>query len=209
MDGDGIFIGLLVLVVEGPQALREKVRAAGERVHRLAPLELPPATPGLTASEAMTFSCIQLFAERVSAAVAGFSLNDADAPVVAEICRKLDGIPLAVELAAARVAALGIRELASRLDDRFRLLTSGRRTALPRQQTLAATLDWSHELLPPDEQVLLRRLAVFAGPFSLDGAVAAMVEPQRREGVVGAADASIGRCAFDSRSRAIDRPRWR
>ena len=180
-----------VIVTAVPQShllatSREPLRAAGERVHRLAPLELPPATPGLTASEAMTFSCIQLFAERVSAAVAGFSLNDADAPVVAEICRKLDGIPLAVELAAARVAALGIRELASRLDDRFRLLTSGRRTALPRQQTLAATLDWSHELLPPDEQVLLRRLAVFAGPFSLDGAVAAMVEPQRREGVVGA-----------------------
>lgn len=180
---------LIITVVPGCHLLatsREPLRAAGERVHRLAALDLPADTAGLTAARAMDFSCIHLFVERVGAALGGYALSDADAPFVAEICLRLDGIPLAVELAAARVAAFGIQGLAARLDDRFRLLTSGRRTALPRQQTLAATLDWSHELLPPEEQVLLRRLSVFTGPFSLDGALAIMVEPEARPGVVGA-----------------------
>jgi predicted ATPase len=89
-----------------------------------------------------------------------------------EICRRLDGVPLALELAAARIDVFGVRELAAHLDDRFRVLTSGRRTALPRHQTLGATLDWSYQLLPEAERVVLRRLAVFAGEFSLEAAVA-------------------------------------
>ena len=165
---------------------REPLRAAGERVHRLPPLEMPPPSAVLTAAEAMSFPTVQLFAERVAGSLGDFTLEDADAPFVAEICQKLDGIPLAVELAAARVEALGIRELAGRLDDRFRLLTSGRRTALPRHQTLAATLDWSYGLLPPEEQVVLRRLSVFAGGFSLDGAAAVAAEPSARPGVPAA-----------------------
>jgi hypothetical protein len=92
--------------------------------------------------------------------------------MIAAICRRLDGIPLGIELAAARAAALGIGELAARLDDRFQVLTGGRRTALPRHQTLRATLDWSYELLAEPERVILRRLAVFAGAFGLEGAVA-------------------------------------
>jgi predicted ATPase len=98
--------------------------------------------------------------------------------VIAAICRRLDGIPLAIELAAARVAALGIEEVAARLDDRFQLLTDGRRTALPRHQTLRATLDWSFELLPEPERVILRRLAVFAGAFNLEAAGAVVVSPE-------------------------------
>jgi predicted ATPase/DNA-binding winged helix-turn-helix (wHTH) protein len=152
---------------------QEPLRAAGERVHRLSPLESPAATAGLTAAQALTFPGVQLFVERAAAAnLNGFELRDGDAPVVAEICRRLDGIPLAIELATGCVDAFGVHELASRLDDRFRLLTSGRRTALPRHRTLGATLDWSYQLLPEDERRLLRQLAVFAGDFSLASALA-------------------------------------
>ena len=98
--------------------------------------------------------------------------------MIAAICRRLDGIPLAIELAAARAAALGIEALAARLDDRFHLLTGGRRTALPRHQTLRATLDWSYELLAEPERVILRRLAIFAGSFSLEAAGAVAASPE-------------------------------
>jgi predicted ATPase/DNA-binding winged helix-turn-helix (wHTH) protein len=153
---------------------REPLRAAEERVHRLAPLESPSATTGLTAAEAMEFPSIQLFVERAAASLDEFRLTDQDAPIVADICRQLDGIALAIELAASRVAAFGLRELAARLGDRFQLLTSGRRTALPRHQTLAATLEWSYQLLPEAERVLLQHLSVFAGEFSLEAAAAVM-----------------------------------
>ncbi len=102
------------------------------------------------------------------------------AALIAAICRRLDGIPLAIELAAARAAALGIEELAARLDDRFQLLTGGRRTALPRHQTLRATLDWSYELLTEPERVILRRLAIFAGAFSTGGGQRGRGEPRAR-----------------------------
>ena len=110
--------------------------------------------------------------------------------MIAAICRQVDGIPLAIELAAARTAALGIEEIAARLDGRFQLLTGGRRTALPRHQTLRATLDWSYELLAEFERVLLRRLAVFAGAFSLEAAsaVAASAELATAEIVEGLAN---------------------
>jgi predicted ATPase/DNA-binding winged helix-turn-helix (wHTH) protein len=157
---------------------REPLRAAGERVRRLSPLEGPSASAGLTAKAALAFPSIQLFVERAAASLDGFRLSDADAPVVAEICRRLDGIALAIELAAGRVAAFGLRELAARLDGRFQLLIKGRRTALPRHQTLAATLEWSYQLLPEAERTLLRNLAVFAGGFSLEAAVAVAPELQ-------------------------------
>ncbi|MEJ0020358.1 MAG: winged helix-turn-helix domain-containing protein [Acetobacteraceae bacterium] len=151
---------------------REPLRAAGERVHRLAPLESPSGSQRLTAGEALAFPGVQLFVERAAASGGGFHLADADAPFVADICRRLDGIALAIELAAGRVDAFGVRDLAARLDDRLRLLTGGRRTALPRHQTLGAMLDWSYRLLPDGEQRLLRKLAVFAGDFSLEAALA-------------------------------------
>ena len=106
------------------------------------------------------------------AAADDFVFDDTNVAAVVEICRRLDGVPLALELAAARIDVFGVRELADHLDDRFRVLTSGRRTALPRHQTLGATLDWSYQLLSEAEQAVLRRLAVFAGDFSLDAAVA-------------------------------------
>ena len=149
---------------------REPLRAKGEWVLRLGPLELPPPSAAVTASAALAFPAIQLFTERVTANLESFELTDSDVPVVADICRRVDGLPLAIELAAARVAQLGIRELAARLDDRLRVLTGGRRTALMRHQTLRATLDWSYELLSAFEQLVWRRLAVFAGPFDVASA---------------------------------------
>jgi predicted ATPase/DNA-binding winged helix-turn-helix (wHTH) protein len=153
---------------------REPLRAAGEAVHRLAPLEYPPAqaeAEAVTAQQALAFPAVQLFAERAAECLEGFQLTDADAPAVAEICRRLEGIALAIELAAMRMDAFGARELAARLDDRFRLLKRGRRSAQPRHSTLAAALDWSYEFLPQGERALLRNLSVFAGAFPLDSAI--------------------------------------
>jgi predicted ATPase/DNA-binding winged helix-turn-helix (wHTH) protein len=163
---------------------RESLRARSEWVLRLAPLELPPPGAVLTAAEALGFSAIQLFAERAMASLNTFALNDADVPTVADICRRLDGLPLAIELAAARVDLFGIRTLAARLDDRLGLLTRGCRTAVPRHQTLRATLDWSYEILPRFEQVALRRLAVFAGAFDTRSAGAVIVDDEIDAAVV-------------------------
>jgi len=156
---------------------REPLRAEGETLHRLAALELPSNSVALAASDALRYSAVQLFNERAMAALDGFSLADADVPAVLEICRRLDGIPLALELAAARVDVFGVRDLAAHLDDRFHVLTSGRRTALPRHQTLGAALDWSYQLLAEDERAVLRRLSVFAGDFALEAAVAIADDP--------------------------------
>jgi len=156
---------------------REPLRAESESLHRLAALELPSGSVDLAAGDALRYSAVQLFNERASAAVDGFALGDADVPAALEICRRLDCIPLALELAAARVGAFGVRDLAAHLDDRFRLLTTGRRTALPRHQTLGATLDWSYQLLPKEERAVLRRLSVFVGDFPLEAAVAVAADP--------------------------------
>jgi predicted ATPase len=120
----------------------------------------------------MRYSAIELFYDRAIATVDGFVLDDGDVRAVLEICRRLDGMPLALELAAARVDAFGVKGLAARLDDRFAVLTKGRRTALPRHQTLRAAIDWSYDLLPEIERVVFRRLAVFRGGFTLEGAAA-------------------------------------
>jgi len=136
---------------------REPLRAEGERLHRLASLDVPPAVGDLKPDEALGYSAVQLFNERAMAAATGFTVDDANVAAVLEICRRLDGVPLALELAAARLDVFGVRELAAHLDDRFRVLTSGRRTALPRHQTLGAMLDWSYNLLPATEAAVLRR----------------------------------------------------
>jgi len=156
---------------------REPLRAEGETLHRLAALDLPSNSVDLTADDALRYSAIQLFNERAIAAADSFAFADADVPAVFEICRRLDGIPLALELAAARVGVFGVRDLAAHLDDRFHVLTSGRRTALPRHQTLGAVLDWSYQLLPEQEGAVLRRLSVFAGDFTLEAAVAIAADP--------------------------------
>jgi len=151
---------------------REPLRAKAERVHRLPPLASPPSAPGLTAAEALAFPAVQLFVERASESLENFELSDADASVVAEICRRLEGIALAIELAATRVDSLGVHELSALVGDRFWLLRQGRRTALSRHRTLAAALDWSYDFLPETERTILRRLSVFEGAFTLDSATA-------------------------------------
>ena len=145
---------------------RELLRADGEQTYAVPPLDVPAA--GIDdKTDLLEYSAVRLFVERVRAVAPQFAPDRRTGAVLALICRQLDGIPLAIELAAARVAALGIREVASRLGDRLSLLTGGRRTALPRHQTLRATLDWSYELLPERERLLLRSLGVFVGSFSL------------------------------------------
>jgi predicted ATPase/DNA-binding winged helix-turn-helix (wHTH) protein len=149
---------------------REPLRAEGESLHRLAPLTVPSASASMTADDALSHSAVRLFLERANASVGEISLTDADLAAVCEICRGLDGLPLALELAAVQVEVFGIQGLARGLTDRFALLTKGRRTALRRQQTLRATMDWSHDLLTPAEQVVLRRLSVFRGDFTIEAA---------------------------------------
>jgi predicted ATPase/DNA-binding winged helix-turn-helix (wHTH) protein len=153
---------------------RESLRVDGERVHRLAPLESPPQSEGLKASDALAFPAVQLFVERAAASMNAFELTDAEAPVVADICRRLDGIALAIEIAAGRADAFGVGGLAARLNDRFGLMMRGRRTALTRHQTLSTTLDWSYALLPEFERIALRRVGIFVGVFTMESASAVL-----------------------------------
>ena len=149
---------------------REPLRVPGEVVFRVPSLELPGLEHSLPPSRLLEYEAVFLFVERAAAAAPGFALSDDNAEDVTRICLRLDGLPLALELAAGRLGALSAAAIADRLDDRFRLLRAGSRAAPTRQQTLAATLQWSHDLLEPDEQVLFRRLATFAGSFELDAA---------------------------------------
>ena len=142
---------------------REPLRVAGETVWQVPPLSVAPDGALATAEEANRYEATRLFAERAAASLPGFAIDPANAAAVAELCRALDGMPLAIELAAARVRVLSVTQIGARLADRFGLLTTGNRTAPPRHRTLRATIDWSHELLTPPEQMLLRRLSVFAG----------------------------------------------
>jgi predicted ATPase/DNA-binding winged helix-turn-helix (wHTH) protein len=179
---------------------REPLRAGGEWVYPIQPLAVP-AVDGAADDDPLRYGAVRLFIERARAAEPHFAPDRRLMAMIAVICRRLDGIPLAIELAAARASTLGIEALAARLDDRFRLLTGGRRTALPRHQALRATLDWSYELLAEPERVLLRRLAIFAGPFSLDAAAAVAASPE-----LTAPDDSARRRPRSLPRRAISRP---
>ena len=150
---------------------REPLLVNGERVRRLPGLETPPPSARPTAEEALAFPAIQLFVDRATDRHEAFELGDADAPAVAEICRRLDGLALAIELAATRLDTFGVSGLLKQLDDRFRVLI-GRRGGPERHRTLTATLDWSYGLLSPDEGAMLRAVAVFAGGFDIGGAAA-------------------------------------
>ena len=154
---------------------RESLRAEGEFVQRLESLDCPPPIAVLDRAQALSFSALQLFVERAMASHDSFELSDDELPLVIEICRRLDGIPLAIELAAAQVGGLGVSGLLTQLQGSFRLLTQGCQTTLGRHQTLRATLDWSFELLSPCEQTCLRRLGVFRGGFTLESAAAVIV----------------------------------
>jgi predicted ATPase/DNA-binding winged helix-turn-helix (wHTH) protein len=156
---------------------REPLRAEGEWVYPVPPLAVP-AEDVEDADDLLRYGGVRLFVERLRAAEPHFAPDRRSAAMIAAICRRLDGIPLAIELAAARAAVLGAEEVATHLDERFRILTGGRRTALPRHQTLRATLDWSYELLSEPERVILRRLSVFAGVFRLEAASAVIASPE-------------------------------
>lgn len=154
---------------------RERMAIAGETVVRVPSLPTPQASAELTAASAREYAAVRLFVERASALGHGFSLTDANAAMVGSICQRLDGIPLAIELAVPRLKVLSVQQLARGLDERFRVLTGGSRTALPRQQTLHALIDWSYDLLSDAEKLLLGRLSVFLGATSLPS-IAAVVE---------------------------------
>lgn len=148
---------------------REALGIAGETLYLVPPLMIPDSAQ--VAPESLSdYEAVQLFVERAQSALAGFTFTQDNAPVIAQICHQLDGIPLALELAAARMKVLKVEEIAARLHDSFRLLTGGARTALPRHQTLQAMIDWSYDLLSEPDRVLLRRLSVFAGGWTLEAA---------------------------------------
>jgi predicted ATPase/DNA-binding winged helix-turn-helix (wHTH) protein len=173
---------------------REALQVEGEHVYRLDALACPPDAPELTAAFAQTFPAPQLFVERAVASGARLDFSDAEAAIVVSICRKLDGVALAIELAARRVEAYGLQQTAALLDQRLTLLWLGPRTAPPRQRTLHATLDWSYGLLSELERVVLRRLAVFVGHFTLDAALAVVTSATVDQSLVfGAIDSLVAK----------------
>jgi non-specific serine/threonine protein kinase len=147
---------------------REILKIEGEYVYRVPALDVPPQNEA--SANILDHSAVQLFMVTTRALCSDFPPSKENLSAIAAICRCLDGIPLAIDLAATRVASLGLQQVAADLDDRLGVLTSGRRTALPRHQTLRATLDWSHELLPEPERLVMRRVAVFAGDFTAEAA---------------------------------------
>jgi non-specific serine/threonine protein kinase len=175
---------------------REALGVLGENSYRVPSLDTPDPRQPLPLEELVQYESVRLFAERASTALPGFAVNPANAEAVAKLCRRLDGIPLAIELAAARVGMLTVEKIAARLDNRFRLLTGGSRTALPRQQTLRASIDWSYNLLPKPERLLLMRLSVFNGGWTLEAAEAICVDRGNRGS--SAASAAEAVCGFES-----------
>jgi predicted ATPase/DNA-binding winged helix-turn-helix (wHTH) protein len=155
---------------------RESLRVEGEHIYWLRPLESPPPGPGVSAVTALTFPAVQLLVERATASDSRFELTDANAPMVAQICGRLDGIALAIEFVAGRIGTHGLEGTAGLLNKRLGLHWQGRRTALPRHQTLHSLLDWSYGLLSQLERRVLRRLSIFIGAFTLDAAQAVAAE---------------------------------
>jgi predicted ATPase/DNA-binding winged helix-turn-helix (wHTH) protein len=149
---------------------RELLKVEGEHCYRILPLDFPPDGSEQTANAVLRYPAAQLFVQRVAARAGNFVLTDEEAPFVAEMCRKLDGLPLAIELAAGQVAALGIKNTVARLVSRPELLKLSHRTAVPRHRTLKATLDWSYDLLSDAEKIVFRRIAPFVGHFTPEGA---------------------------------------
>jgi predicted ATPase len=193
------------IFAEAPQAYmlatsREALRVEGEHVYNLDPLAFPPDSPELTAAVVETFPAIQVFIERAAAGGARLDLSDANASVVADIGRKLDGVALAIELAAGRVGAYGLQQTAALLDQRLTLLWPGQRTAPPRQKTLHATLEWSYTLLSNAERMVLRHLAVLVGHFTMDAALAIVASGSiEQELVFGAVDSLVAKSMVATR----------
>jgi predicted ATPase/DNA-binding winged helix-turn-helix (wHTH) protein len=185
---------------------RESLLVEGEQIFELVPLPGPPQGAGLSATEMVNYPAARLFMERAAAAGHRSDVTDDDAEILAEICGKLDGIALAIELAAARVGVYGLREMAALLDSRLKLEWRGRRTAPPRQQTLGATLDWSFGLIAEAERIVLQRLAVFAGPFTLQDAMAiAAAENEPVDRVVDALEQLVAKSLVSTRPEGASR----
>jgi len=166
---------------------REALGVAGEVTYRVPSLGLPDVNNLPSIESLSQYEAVKLFIDRATSAVPNFKVTNETAPSLAQVCQRLDGIPLAIELAAAKIRVLSLEQIAKRLDDRFRLLTGGRRTALERHQTLRAAVDWSYNLLPPEEQTLFRRLSVFVGGWTLEAAES-VCGNESSPGVVGDED---------------------
>jgi predicted ATPase/DNA-binding winged helix-turn-helix (wHTH) protein len=175
---------------------REALRIEGENVHELAVLACPPDDQAISAARALEYPAVQLLVERVRAAGGQFELADADAPIAAGICRRLDGIALAIELAACRIDIYGLSKTASLLDDHLNLSWAGRRTAAARHQTLNATLEWSYGLLDEREKLVLSRLGVFSGGFTFEAAIAVAADDEVDE-------ARVSDCVWGLRSKSL------
>jgi predicted ATPase/DNA-binding winged helix-turn-helix (wHTH) protein len=175
---------------------REAMRVEGEHVHELCALACPPEDSNLLAEDVLQYPAVQLLVDRVRAVRSDFELVDADASIAAGICRRLDGIPLAIELAAGRVDIFGLSKTASLLDERLNLSWVGRRTAVPRHQTLNAALEWSYDLLGEAEKRVLGRLSVFAGGFTFEAAVAVAADETIDE-------TNVSDCLWELRSKSM------
>src|SRR5271168_3460592 len=187
---------------------REVLRIDGEYVYRVPALDVPPENQ-MEPEVILEHNAVELFIARTRTQDPDISLLSENLPAIASICRHLDGIPLAIEFAAARAATLGVQQVATRLDDRFGLLTSGRRTALPRHRTLRATLDWSYELLPDEERLLLRRVAIFSSGFTLDAAAAVMSDRDNAAPYVAEGIANLVAKSLIARDTSATSGRWR
>ena len=170
---------------------RELLKVEGEHCCRVLPLDCPPDGSKQTANAVLRYPAVQLFVRRVAARAGSFVLTDEEAPFVADMCRKLDGIPLAIELAAGHVAALGLKNTVSRLMSRLELPKLSHRTAVPRHRTLRSTLDWSYDLLSDTERIVFRRIAAFVGHFTLEGARSVAGELGARAGEIFEAIAGL------------------
>jgi predicted ATPase/DNA-binding winged helix-turn-helix (wHTH) protein len=179
---------------------REALQVDDEHVYRLDPLGCPSDNEGLTAASIHRFPATQLFIERATASGARLQMSDGDVALIGDICRKLDGVALAIELAARRVESYGLQQTATLLDQRLALLWTGPRTATPRQKTLQATLDWSFGLLSELERLVLRRLAIFVGHFTLDAALDVVSDTKLDHSVVlGALDSLVAKSMVATR----------
>jgi predicted ATPase/class 3 adenylate cyclase/DNA-binding CsgD family transcriptional regulator len=174
---------------------REPIGVSGEVTWRVPSLATPPRQEPVRIEALPHYEAVAMFIDRARRARPSFRVTDENAPAVAQVCQRLDGIPLAIELAAARVRQLSVERIAAELDDRFRLLVGGTRVAIPRHQTLSASVEWSHDLLDEDEQIVLRRLGVFAGRFALEAA----------EQVVPAVGRITEVAVFDTVARLVDK----
>jgi predicted ATPase/class 3 adenylate cyclase len=171
LDTCALLVGDLLRASPGLRVLatsREPLAVPGEVTYRVASLSLPDSRQPDAEADLMTYEAVRLFVERAQAAQPGFRLSSTNAAAIVRICHRVDGIPLAIELAATRLRTLSADQIAARLDDYFGLLTGGSRSALPRQQTLRALIDWSHDLLSEPEKLLLRRLSVFSSGWTLE-----------------------------------------